>query len=565
MRRLWEAPMPGGGSSFGLLTARANSRMLAQKSGQDADAPPPPEEKAPAESQLSTVPAREDAPPKSLADWPLGQDAAKEYVAAQVYRWEQVRSERVLPPNVEYTWPESRLATSKDLAARATLGGDVQPCVLELRLDRHDLATAQDAVAAEISVAAFTPRECVPILQTLLFEAGSQFDNLVPEWFKTHAYKIAPDLVRSLAGDIQTLEVEAKSGQTPALDYHAEDQDGDLLMNAYEVNLLGRNYVLRLRVAGIRSARSSSGSSAGEPTTSDGQPARNPLGQTPCLLRFRLSCHHEDIQRVRLGQCLEPSPQSSPTLVQAAFAKVAFIASRKPSGRTGSSISSGVAEAAVGALHQAQMLNSGIEKLREALAAKEKADQEAEVLRAFAEAAQRDVPVMSTAETVVVIQAASLQAARAERERVEAAAVQWMQQQTEADAKRESERAAQAARTQRDLEESRAVQAVMKQELENLRATYKNMQMFQDEQIRNLRATVADVQPDRATTDPDLAIRGCVIMGRGDCDRARRTTAEFAEWNATSPLRDADATRHEGARSETESDTANDSSPGRNL
>ncbi|EGZ29372.1 hypothetical protein PHYSODRAFT_263452 [Phytophthora sojae] len=257
--------------------------------GQDADALPPPEE----------IPAREDTPPKSSVEKSLGQDAAKAYVPAKVYRWEQVRSERVLPPCVEYTWPDDRpdslpwlnatLATSKYLVARATLGYDVQPCVLELRLDRRDLATAQEVVAVEISVATFTPRECVAILQTLLFEAGFQFDNLVPVWFKTHASKITPDLVRSLAGDIQrllaveliewrtlcvrasfkvipVLEAEAKSGQTPALANHAEDQDGDVLMDDYEVNLLGWNYVLRVRVAGIRSARSSSGSSTGEPT-----------------------------------------------------------------------------------------------------------------------------------------------------------------------------------------------------------------------------------------------------------------------------------------------------------
>jgi len=226
--------------------------------------------------------------------------AAKAYVAQQVSRWEQVRSERVSPPNVEYVWPDSRsdplawlsamLEVSKDLSAAATPNDFVQAWIADLNLSRRDLATAQDLTALQIPVGLFSPRECVAILQTTLFEAGFQFDNLVPAWFRMMASKVSPGVVREAVGDVMRLLaaeliewrqmlVEAKfkirpglnaryeSGRPPILEYHAEDADGDLLMTDYEFGLLGRNYVLRLRQTGLRPARSTEGSSVGEPSS----------------------------------------------------------------------------------------------------------------------------------------------------------------------------------------------------------------------------------------------------------------------------------------------------------
>ncbi|KAE9164286.1 hypothetical protein PF002_g31637 [Phytophthora fragariae] len=125
-------------------------------SGEDAESLALLEEKAPPSVQLSTTVQKAAAPSSQR----LSDDVAKTYVAKQVSRWEQVRSERVLPPAVQYDWPSSRpdslpwlaatLATSKYMAARATLDDAIQACVVELNLDRRDLATAQDVVAAEI-------------------------------------------------------------------------------------------------------------------------------------------------------------------------------------------------------------------------------------------------------------------------------------------------------------------------------------------------------------------------------------------------------------------------------
>ncbi|KAE9204260.1 hypothetical protein PF002_g20686 [Phytophthora fragariae] len=148
--RLWEA-------------STWKSPVREDVSGENAEALALLEEKGPPSVQLSTTVQKAAAPSSQR----LSDDVAKAYVAKQVSRWEQVRSERVLPPAVQYDWPSSRpdslpwlaatLATSKYMAARATLDDAIQACVVELNLDRRDLA-APDVVAAEIPVGIFSPR-----------------------------------------------------------------------------------------------------------------------------------------------------------------------------------------------------------------------------------------------------------------------------------------------------------------------------------------------------------------------------------------------------------------------
>ncbi|KAE8875636.1 hypothetical protein PF005_g29091 [Phytophthora fragariae] len=145
---------------------------------------------------------------------------------------------------------------------------------------------AQDLTAAAIPPGLSSPRESVAALQTLLYEAGFEFTNLVPEWFKTRASKIHRSKVYKVVADLlQLLGVEmlewqqvtakasgksvlpegVKSERPPRLDYHAEDAEGDLCMNDYESDLLGREFVMRFRTLGIRTTRSPRGSSQSEP------------------------------------------------------------------------------------------------------------------------------------------------------------------------------------------------------------------------------------------------------------------------------------------------------------
>ncbi|KAE9071336.1 hypothetical protein PF010_g25911 [Phytophthora fragariae] len=221
---------------------------------------------------------------------------ARDYVAEQVRRWERAPSGRISPPSVEYTWPAvtldtagwqtAILATSGYLREWSLSATSEDAWVVELHLERRMPAMAQDLTAATIPPGLSSPRESVAALQTLLWEAGFEFTNLVPEWFKTRAskihrskvYKVVADLLQLLGVEmLEWQQVTAKtSGRSvlpegvklerpPRLDYHAEDAEGDLFINDYESDLLGREFVMRFRTLGIRTTRSPRGSSQSEP------------------------------------------------------------------------------------------------------------------------------------------------------------------------------------------------------------------------------------------------------------------------------------------------------------
>ncbi|KAE8898175.1 hypothetical protein PF007_g20448 [Phytophthora fragariae] len=221
---------------------------------------------------------------------------ARDYVAEQVRRWERAPSGRIPPPSVEYTWSAVTLDTAgwqtailatpgylRDWSLSAT---SEDAWVVELRPERRMPAMAQDLTAATIPPGLSSPRESVAALQTLLWEAGFEFTNLVPEWFKTRASKIHRSKVYKVVADLlQLLGVEmlewqqvtakasgrsvlpegVKSERPHRVDYHAEDAEGDLFMNDYESDLLGREFVMRFRTLGIRTTRSPRGSSQSEP------------------------------------------------------------------------------------------------------------------------------------------------------------------------------------------------------------------------------------------------------------------------------------------------------------
>ncbi|KAE9311095.1 hypothetical protein PR003_g20103 [Phytophthora rubi] len=144
---------------------------------------------------------------------------ARDYVAEQVWRWERAPSGRISPPSVGYTWPAvtlntagwqtAILATSGYLREWSLSATSEDAWVVELRPERRMPAMAQDLTAATIPPGLSSPRESVAALQTLLFEAGFEFTNLVPEWFKTRASKIHRSKVYKVVADLlQLLGVE---------------------------------------------------------------------------------------------------------------------------------------------------------------------------------------------------------------------------------------------------------------------------------------------------------------------------------------------------------------------
>ncbi|GMF51932.1 unnamed protein product [Phytophthora fragariaefolia] len=107
-------------------------------------------------------------------------------------------------------------------------------------------------------------RECAAVLEILLFGAGYEFVNAVPEWFMTHASKINPGCVRLVVAEIQqllTIELiewkqftagvsfkvvpasDAESAFKEEKTQDAQAVKDDLLVEDYEVELLGQAFV----------------------------------------------------------------------------------------------------------------------------------------------------------------------------------------------------------------------------------------------------------------------------------------------------------------------------------
>ncbi|EGZ18814.1 hypothetical protein PHYSODRAFT_332551 [Phytophthora sojae] len=217
------------------------------------------------------------------------------YVRREVGRWEEVNPGKVTPPSVVYEWltpkPDANsyfaaaYATGDYLKWRLSLEDQDEAWIPEFHLARWGVGTAQDLMATTIPQSIMTTRECVAILQTLFFEAGFEFVNLIPGWSLTRASRIPESLVRSIMEETQNfIAVElvewrlviagvpfrvnsedhaapSAQEQAPRLDYHKEDGDDDLLMTDYDADLLGRQFVLRFRVTGLRISRSPRGSS----------------------------------------------------------------------------------------------------------------------------------------------------------------------------------------------------------------------------------------------------------------------------------------------------------------
>ncbi|POM61847.1 hypothetical protein PHPALM_29075 [Phytophthora palmivora] len=125
-----------------------------------------------------------------------------------------------------------------------------------------------------------SPRECVAVPQTMFFDVGFRFRNLIPEWFRAHASQVDRSLIRAVAEDLQhllTMELlewrEVTSGVPSRMlspldmraltdtvdDMKPENAEGDSLMSSYDAGLLGSECVVRLKKAGPAS------SSLGEP------------------------------------------------------------------------------------------------------------------------------------------------------------------------------------------------------------------------------------------------------------------------------------------------------------
>ncbi|OWY95273.1 hypothetical protein PHMEG_00034765 [Phytophthora megakarya] len=184
---------------------------------------------------------------------------AKAYVAQQVRRWEQTSSGRVIPLSPAYAWPartpdytawlEAAKTTSDFLTQQSTLRCQDVMWIADLNATRLGFGTAQDLLGVQVPTALCEARQCAALLQKLLFEAGFQFDNVIPEWFRSRASKISADQVRLDSELIQCLlsiEFIEWNTLTDGIHYEVRAVSGtvvvgepeDVLMTDMEADLL---------------------------------------------------------------------------------------------------------------------------------------------------------------------------------------------------------------------------------------------------------------------------------------------------------------------------------------
>ncbi|GMF14641.1 unnamed protein product [Phytophthora fragariaefolia] len=360
---------------------------------------------------------------------------------------------------------------------------------------------------------------------------------------------------------VPSLDVQAVYGRPPILEYHAEDTEGDLLMTSHEFNLSGRSNVLHLRMTGLRPVWISEGSSTGEPNSKRRQyhpPHEDLLTSLPSVLQSLSSSRIESIQDARTFSSQDAGTLPNQVGTTDGSSLVATTSGSYASRNSSSGSSSAALGYSAASLMQyagygpmgmsAQASGSvggGVEMgfyvTRETIPErriKAQADQDdVELVRSVSTSSAQvprtrisktrrkhrnpgrsssssdsesgstgfkpqatvaqEVPVQEIPDVAALIQAVCAEAARVERERVEALALQHIQQQkAEDDERHEAERVTSTQQAQAGLEvqqrslleKHKAVETVCVQEQEAAR----NIQKFQAEQIRNLKASSAE-------------------------------------------------------------------------
>ncbi|GMF51311.1 unnamed protein product [Phytophthora fragariaefolia] len=225
-----------------------------------------------------------------IAPVSLSEVQVKSYVADQVRRWEGGVSERSFPPNIKYDLPQGHLdstsymstilTTSEYLRKRASMAAQADAWIAEMELTRRALGAPGAWMTMAIPFERFSPRECVAVLQTQLFEAGFSFLNLVPGWFRTRANKAHPDLVRSVVekmlillnieiAELSQLIAQAATAQVSTHVVLSRLEGGalylDMELSNREAELLGRHYLRVLNVSGLQKSTSPRGLSPRNP------------------------------------------------------------------------------------------------------------------------------------------------------------------------------------------------------------------------------------------------------------------------------------------------------------
>ncbi|KAL3669147.1 hypothetical protein V7S43_005531 [Phytophthora oleae] len=277
------------------------------------------DEEAPQNSKSEDAAVSEDAPMKSgdslktpsddsgRAD-SLDGERALQYVRREFRRWRDKDPGRVIPPNVDYAWPtpkpdanvfqKAAAATGDYIKWRCSSAFAEEAWISEFHLKRYGFGLTEDLTYVEIPMNALTAPECIAVLQTMLFEAGFEFQNLIPRWSENVVSSVFESLIHSVSTELQSrLAVELVEWATvtdrlqinrlpehrkPDTETHQENEE-DVLLD-HEADLRGRQLILKLRVTGLRVTHSSDGSSSGEPAQSKRSQHVPPRPQVPSTL-----------------------------------------------------------------------------------------------------------------------------------------------------------------------------------------------------------------------------------------------------------------------------------------
>ncbi|OWZ00177.1 hypothetical protein PHMEG_00028695 [Phytophthora megakarya] len=126
---------------------------------------------------------------------------------------------------------------------------------------------ATDFTSVAVPLNKLFMREYAAVLQTMFFEVGFKFRNLVPEWFR-HLLTVEFLEWQQVISGVQCRVVsplDARSLNDHSEEMKPEDAEGDSLMLSYEAELLESECVTRWRKAGVRVHHSPASSSLGEP------------------------------------------------------------------------------------------------------------------------------------------------------------------------------------------------------------------------------------------------------------------------------------------------------------
>ncbi|ETP54595.1 hypothetical protein F442_00738 [Phytophthora nicotianae P10297] len=264
-----------------------STRQVLQASGPSSLGTPP----SPPSRVMDVIDLTADEDLDERAAW-NSEVSSRMYVEEQVRRWERA---------------QSRVRVVTDAALRVAEPWTQLPGLSDAWISEWNLvrlspnAVDDDLFALNVEMDTLSAVERVALLQTLFFEAGFRFRNLIPGWSQTRTSRLNPEVVLRVAQDLQHLlalellnwrdiasEVPSQIVLAPGLSVPKLDAEEDnSRLRTGKAGVLGPECLQRLEGIGIRTVRSPVGSSLGEPDLKRQHPAPSSIPSLSSHLSLR--------------------------------------------------------------------------------------------------------------------------------------------------------------------------------------------------------------------------------------------------------------------------------------